>query len=182
VGQEESELIDMKRKSRLKNNIGSSIQRERLQKVTTALGQPPVVVSVAGSMVSIVIPDRLPLSKDSLQGLTRILREKADEVSGAVGQNWYPVGGAWLTVEGNSPLVRLFKKEGVKERDGDYRIAGIGYISRDHYAGGYSVHFDYPRRTANEQQSLNYHTPMYQIAQQVLARMGIRAGMHTYVD
>jgi hypothetical protein len=132
-------------------------------------------------MVSVSIPDRLPLSKDNLLGLTKILREKADEVSKAVGENWYPVGGAWLTVDGNSPLVRLYKKEGVKEGE-DYRIAGVGYISRDRYAGGYSVHFEYPKRTATEQQSLNYRTPMNQIAQQVLARMGISAGMHTYVD
>jgi len=171
----------MKRKSRLSTDIGSSIQRERLKKLSTALGQPPVAVSVAGTAVSISIPERIPLAKDTLLGLTKVLREKADEVSGAIGENWYPVGGAWLTVDGNSPLVRLFKKEGVK--DGDYyRIAGVGYISRDHYAGGYTVHFEYPKRTAVEQQSLNYHTPMYQIAQQVLARMGISAGMHTYVD
>jgi len=171
----------MKRKSRLPVDAGKSIQRERLKKLSTALGQPPVAVSVAGTAVSISIPERIPLAKDTLLGLTKVLREKADEVSGAIGDNWYPVGGAWLTVDGNSPLVRLFKKEGVKEGD-YYRIAGVGHISRDHFAGGYTVHFDYPRRTAVEQQSLNYHTPMYQIAQQVLARMGISAGMHTYVD
>lgn len=171
----------VRRKSRLPTDMGSSVQRERLKKLSTALGQPPVVVSVAGTAVSISIPDRIPLAKDTLRGLVRILREKADEVSGAIGENWYPVGGAWLTVRGDSPLVKLFKKEGVKDDD-VYSIEGVGHIRRDHYAGGYSVSFDYPMRTANEQQSLNYHTPMYQIAQQVLARMGISAGLHTYVD
>lgn len=171
----------MPKRTRLPTNVGKSIQRERLRKVTKALGQPPVTVSVAGTMVSVDIPDRLPLNVKSLEALRSILSEKADEVSSAVGENWFPVGGAWLTVRGDSPLVKLFKREGVRSGD-DYEIAGVGYISRDHYAGGYSVHFTYPRRTATEQQSLNYHTPMYQLAQQVLARMGIRAGLHTYVD
>ena len=171
----------MKRKSRLQNNIGSSIQRERLQKVTTALGQPPVVVSVGGSMVSVSIPDRLPLSKDGLRGLVNILYDKAHEVSHAIGDNWFPVGGAWLNVDSDSPIVKLFKKEGVVDRNRDYRIEGVGYISKN-YDRGYSLHFEYPKCTATESQSLNYHTPMYQLAQQILARMGVRSNLHTYVD
>lgn len=170
----------MVRRSRLKD-IGGSVQRERLHRVTTALGQPPVVVSVAGTTVSITIPDRMPLTKNNLVGLSNILKEKADEVSHAVGDNWYPAGFVWLNVDGNSDIVKLFKREGTVDRNGNYEIEGVGYIMKN-YDRGYSLHFRFPQRTATEQQSLNYNTPMYQIAQQVLARMGVRSSLYSNVD
>jgi hypothetical protein len=171
----------MRRKSRLPVDIGSSVQRERLQKVTTALGSPPVVVQSGGMMVSVRLADKMPLTRENLIGMMKILRAKADEVSAGVGDNWFPCGFADLHVRGDCPLVKMFKEWGTVTRGDVWEVAGIGRMYKA-YGGGFDIRLEIPERNASEAQSLNYKTPMYQLAQQILARMGVRADVRTMVD
>ena len=171
----------MRRKSRLPTDVGASVQRERLQKVTAALGSPPVVVQSGGMMVSVRLADKMPLTRENLIGMMKILRAKADEVSEGVGDNWFPCGFAGLHVRGDCPLVKMFKDWGTHARGDVWEVAGIGRMYKA-YVGGFDVRLEIPERNAAEAQSLNYKTPMYQLAQQILARMGVRAEVRTAVD
>jgi len=157
--------------------------KERLKEFETKISQPPMVVSesVGEVLVKITSVYHRPLSVSNLRNMMDILRAKADEVSEAVGDNWFPCGFANLWVESRSPLVRLFKKEGYKDRHDDYRIDGVGYISKS-YDTGYFVRLDLPSRNATESQSLNYKTPLYNLAQKMLAFMDVSVQVRTMVD
>jgi len=160
-----------------------AVRKERLKRFEQAIGQPPVVISegVGDKVIKITTWFHKPLTSSNLKNMVAILQEKADAVGDAVGENWFPCGFASLWVDGNSPLVNLFKKEGYVDRGGDYRIDGVGYIMKA-YKGGYTLSLDLPARTATEQQSLNYKTPLYQMAQKMLAYMGVSAQVRTAVD
>ena len=161
----------------------SKPEKKRLKKFETKTSQPPMVVceSVGNILVKITSLYHKPLSVPNLRNMMDILWAKADEVSEAVGDNWFPCGFANLWVESRSTLVKLFKKEGYKDRQGNYRIDGIGYISKS-YDTGYSVHLELPSRNATESQSLNYKTPLYNLAQKMLAFMGVSVQVRTMVD
>ena len=58
-------------------------------------------------MVSVRLADKMPLTRENLIGMMKILRAKADEVSEGVGDNWFPCGFAGLHVRGDCPLVKL---------------------------------------------------------------------------
>ena len=78
--------------------------------------------------------------------------------------------------------IRRIKTTGeYRLRQGDYRIDGIAYISKS-YDTGYSIHLDLPSRNATESQSLNYKTPLYNLAQKMLAFMGVSVQVRTMVD
>lgn len=159
--------------------------KERLKKFEQRISKPPIVVeeAVAGKSICVSVKSlyHKPLTVSSVRNMMDILRVKADEVSDAVGDNWFPCGFANLWVDGRSPLVKLFKKDGYKDKYDNYRIDGVGYISKA-YQGGYTVHLDFPQRTATESQSLNYKTPLYNLAQKMLAFMGVSANVRTMVD
>jgi len=161
----------------------SEPEKERLKKFEAKISQPPMVVSesVGDALVKITSLYHKPLSVPNLRNMMDILRAKADEVSEAVGDNWFPCGFANLWVESRSPLVEFFKKEGYKDRQDDYRIDGVGYISKS-YDTGYSIRLDLPSRNATESQSLNYKTPLYNLAQKMLAFMGVSVQVRTMVD
>jgi hypothetical protein len=136
------------------------------------------VVTVMGTPISFDIEER-PLTKENLLYVANKVLEKKSEISNAVGQNWYPCGGAHLIVAGNSPLIKLIKKEGVSDHDDYYRLGNISAMKTDR---GYWVSLRYEGANATEDQSLNFIEPLHKLFQFGLEALGVESYVDTYID
>lgn len=127
--------------------------------------------------------DKPMITVKDIQRIETEALAEGQRISQVVGDNWYPCGFAHIRVDGKSPLVSLFKKNGRPtgyDRDG-YQL-GYFRAFKDSYAGGYWMCFDYPAKNATESQSLNFQTPLYHFIQRKLAELDIRASVETRVD
>jgi hypothetical protein len=120
------------------------------------------------------------VSKKELENISSLLLQMGPKVSKEIGDNWFPCGRAWVRVSGTSETVRVFKKEGRKDRE-RYHI-GILHATRDDYAGGYRIYIDYPAKNATESQSLNFYEPLALVLSKALCELGEKSSMETWID
>lgn len=91
----------------------------------------------------------------------------------------YPCGGAWVTADGTSELVKLFKKYGLKTGEG----ANADYIAEDwRMSKSYPKGFSFSCRKNGGYQNMQMHTAENLAYVQVFAMHDIVTGVHTYVD
>jgi len=115
-----------------------------------------------------------------IKGVETNTLERIPAIRQSVGNNWFPCGNCWLTVKGNSEIVRFFKKHGEALTNDRYAIGMVEVWKQ--YDGGYAISFRYLGNTATEQQSLNFREPLYRELQKQLKSVGIEAGLYSYVD
>jgi hypothetical protein len=136
--------------------------------------------SVGGKEISVDF-DKHELNMENVREMSSKLQKAGEEVSGAVGGNWFPCGSAHIEVDKKSPLVAFFKEHGTSRGGNDYTIDGFGRISTYGKEVWLSLEC-YPQRTATEQQALGYQEPIYSLAMKMLEKMGVKGHVNTWVD
>ena len=117
--------------------------------------------------------------RDAIQST---LQEKK-HIRQKIGNNWYPIGFAWLKVPGNSDIVKLIKKHGTKstQSEGTWHFDKI-HITKNYGEPGYSIKIDHNPQDALELQSLNYKQPLYAELAKQLALLDVRTEQKSYID
>lgn len=141
---------------------------------------PEVSVDVNGTVISMTTDEHMELNEKNLFKAVKEIISKKDEIEDSV-DGWFPCGFAKLNISGNSEFVRWMKEHGVNTRDKTYELGRVR-ITRNNYSGGYDVHLDYKPEGAMQSQSLNFKRPLYQLFQDYLGLMGVRAELRTKLD
>jgi len=156
-------------------NIPASLQAKSKNVPTGAIKE-----NVGGKEIAVDF-DRHELNMENVREMSSKLQKAGEEVSGAVGGNWFPCGSAHIEVDKKSPLVAFFKEHGTSRGSNDYTIDGFGRISTYGKEVWLSLEC-YPQRTATEQQALGYQEPIYGLAMKMLEKMGVKGHVNTWVD
>lgn len=149
----------MKKRQRLKRG-DTSRKRDRLTKVQqfeSEIGNPPTMVksSETSPIISVSTAYHKPFSDKGFENMVAIIKEKGATVEKGTGE-------VSLHVEGNSPLVSYFKKNGIKAGD-RFVINEVGSAAKSNT--GYDIEF----------YSANNNPEVYGLAVKLLAYMGVPA-------
>lgn len=87
----------------------------------------------------------------------------------------YPCGNAYLQAEGNSEIVKLFKKYGVKDLNGDYEV--MGWTARKGYPKGYDI-----SHGGNKYQNMDMHSARATKEAGILGMNNLVVSVRTYID
>jgi hypothetical protein len=92
----------------------------------------------------------------------------------------FPCGGAWISIAGNSPLIRAFKKYGVANGDTgvNQRYEFAASSARPSCVKGYIVRIS----TCYRGQSMTVETQAMDAACEVLRKYGHKVSTYTYID